>query len=133
MQKASACSAALTGALAALGFVAACMRESSQSNQGYAQFAACPAPPESGESSTQTKEMIEIRREDELKFLPPDGPNEPIVLGNNCYVGSSECRDSKTAAVATAAWHELCTGAEVETNSKTNSPYEQNQLEKLLE
>jgi hypothetical protein len=130
----STCGALLTSALAALGFAAMCLRESSsQPNRGFAKFTACPAPPESGESSSQTKEMIEIRREDELKFLPPDGPNKPItVLGNNCYVGLSEGR-SETVAIASAPRHELRTAAEVETNSKTNSAHEQNQLEKLLE
>lgn len=96
----------LGSALTALVFAAACLQESSQANPGYAQFAASPAPPESGASVTQNKEMIEIRREREIKFLPPDGPNEPIALGNNCYFG---------------------------TNPKTNSPHEQNQLEELLE
>jgi hypothetical protein len=76
--------------------------------------------------------MVEIQRENHLESgatLRLENTFE--FLGSKCYVGSNECHALTLATVATAR-SGLCAGAEAETNSKTDSSHEQNQLEPLL-
>ncbi|HEX3240623.1 MAG TPA: hypothetical protein VHR18_10870 [Solirubrobacterales bacterium] len=68
----------------------------------------------------------------EVKVHPPESINKPIpILGNDCYIGSSESRSEVLAAAS--ATREVCVDAGIDLNSQTNTFHVQkSQLDVLL-